>query len=1058
MAEAAGAKTKGSAIAPQARVHDLDRAWLDTTKPDPGIVFPTPGYLPRTKSLELGVVRKSEQVVKVRLNGEPVQPIHRRPAIGNGKGSLFLDIWTGAALRIGDNQVEVEIHSADGDLVLEDSAVISYNDRIDQLGIVEGKSDLTTDGRRSPHLVFEARNHQGARLHPGTMVAISVAPPFEFIGETPEDAPTRRRSATVDSDGLFRLDLAPVRASGTAEFTISTDDGPVTTTAYISAADRPWLIVGLAEGTAAHASISRHMTSLRDTEIAKLGDIEVHGRISLFAEGVIDGKWLTTLRYDSGIASADRDFFAIDPDAQYIVYGDASTEGDAAQSRHALYLRLKSERDELLYGDFSTDLTVGSGEYARRLTGGRLTHDGETIDVQAFAASTAQVFRKDIFAANGTSGPFDLLAENISPFSERVRVETSARTDSERLVETRSLKRGQDYDIDYDAGRIFLAEPLLARDSELNTNALVVEYEVEEAGDEGLLVGGRIATETRFGLKLGASAVHEEHVAGTDGAAQIYGADASLDLGPSWTARLGFAHSSQEASDTLEAGASAHSAELGLTGKLDGGSIEIYARSQDTNFGIDNQRPDGEADQLVSAGVTADILLSEKVWEGEEGQEHSSALALQAEGKTEINLDTEARRDSAEAMILRSQDSVVRGGGLRFERNDLGTGAPTTSSLKALGVAQWRSPDDRLFLGVGQELTLSESGAFDGVDRGTIEAEYRFSDAVTLRAGHEIAIGDDLRANILTFGSRITPWNGSTIDVGALRAGAGGVSHLVGHAGVNQEFRLSEAWSINAGIEGQKDLSDASEGPIALAGLSNPRLSEGYTSASLGAKHTGEHHTFGAGLEHRISETSRGTRLRFTAAGEASSKDDFGLSASFYRGTTASGAAERDYQVKASLAHRPRDDRKSLLDHFELRLEDEGAGTRLTALNSIFHAHEFAPGRHLNLRHGLKYASFDFGEDSYSDVLNLIGAEYRHDLSDWLDAGLHGSVLHSMETRTTRYSAGASIGFTPFDNGWISVGYNLAGFEDEDFSANGYTDQGAFVQFRMKFDANTLRR
>ena len=65
---------------------------------------------------------------------------------------------------------------------------------------------------------------------------------------------------------------------------------------------------------------------------------------------------------------------------------------------------------------------------------------------------------------------------------------------------------------------------------------------------------------------------------------------------------------------------------------------------------------------------------------------------------------------------------------------------------------------------------------------------------------------------------------------------------------------------------------------------------------------------------------------------------------------------------------------------------------------------------------------------------------------------MHGAALWSAEGRTSDFSAGVSVGLTPFKNGWLSVGYNVTGFRDEDFSENGYTNEGAFVQFRFKID------
>jgi hypothetical protein len=72
-------------------------------------------------------------------------------------------------------------------------------------------------------------------------------------------------------------------------------------------------------------------------------------------------------------------------------------------------------------------------------------------------------------------------------------------------------------------------------------------------------------------------------------------------------------------------------------------------------------------------------------------------------------------------------------------------------------------------------------------------------------------------------------------------------------------------------------------------------------------------------------------------------------------------------------------------------------------------------------------------------------------ISRW-DIGLRGSTLHSWGADTLDYSAGASVGFNAMKNTWVSVGYNLLGFWDQDFSRSGYTAHGAFVRFRIKFD------
>jgi hypothetical protein len=54
-------------------------------------------------------------------------------------------------------------------------------------------------------------------------------------------------------------------------------------------------------------------------------------------------------------------------------------------------------------------------------------------------------------------------------------------------------------------------------------------------------------------------------------------------------------------------------------------------------------------------------------------------------------------------------------------------------------------------------------------------------------------------------------------------------------------------------------------------------------------------------------------------------------------------------------------------------------------------------------------------------------------------------------------SVGVDLGVTVARNVWVSIGYNFAGFRDDDFEASRYTAQGPFVKFRMKADQDTFR-
>jgi hypothetical protein len=108
-----------------------------------------------------------------------------------------------------------------------------------------------------------------------------------------------------------------------------------------------------------------------------------------------------------------------------------------------------------------------------------------------------------------------------------------------------------------------------------------------------------------------------------------------------------------------------------------------------------------------------------------------------------------------------------------------------------------------------------------------------------------------------------------------------------------------------------------------------------------------------------------------------------------------------------------------------------------------------------SLYYGSKYVLDSFGGTDYSGYTHIAGLEWRHDITPRIDVGLRGSLLHSWNTDDYQHSIGPVIGYSPFDNAWFSVGYNLSGFRDRDFETTHYTTQGPFLTLRFKFDQST---
>ena len=85
-----------------------------------------------------------------------------------------------------------------------------------------------------------------------------------------------------------------------------------------------------------------------------------------------------------------------------------------------------------------------------------------------------------------------------------------------------------------------------------------------------------------------------------------------------------------------------------------------------------------------------------------------------------------------------------------------------------------------------------------------------------------------------------------------------------------------------------------------------------------------------------------------------------------------------------------------------------------------------------------------------------MAADFRFDLNNMIEVGAAGSIRHGVRGSSFAFSAGPSVGIRPFDNGWLSVGWNVVGFHDRDFSEDRYTRSGPYVTMRVKFDQLSL--
>ncbi|MDX1815576.1 MAG: OmpA family protein, partial [Thermodesulfobacteriota bacterium] len=151
-----------------------------------------------------------------------------------------------------------------------------------------------------------------------------------------------------------------------------------------------------------------------------------------------------------------------------------------------------------------------------------------------------------------------------------------------------------------------------------------------------------------------------------------------------------------------------------------------------------------------------------------------------------------------------------------------------------------------------------------------------------------------------------------------------------------------------------------------------------------------------------------------------------------------------------------------LLSSLRFKLEQiNGAGTedeRKNLISSTEASYRLSPRLNLLGKYAGKYAweSLEGGDfTSYTDLI-LTGATY--DLTDRWDVGVAGKIMNQYETGMHSIGAVVKTGYRVYQNLVAGVGYNLSRMDDKDLSGSNYQSHGPFVELKIKFDENTLKR
>lgn len=1030
---------------------------IDSLLPGREWLLPSVDFAPPIPALHIAIKHAPGDSVRLTLNGAPVPDVTREQTLADVQGTLQVSRWRGVTVTEGENRLRAVLSDAGGREVARLERTLHYGGIPVRAELEAAASTLVADGRTRPVLAVRLYDRFGRPARPGLAGTFRVEPPnrawaeVNALRDNPLTAVAPREPTwMVDETGLARLELEPTSQAGAAVARLNFGRiGGHEVRAWLAPAARDWVLVGLASGTAAWREADHRIEPLPDGLPADGYDDE--GRVAFFAKGRIRGDWLLTLAYDSDRAhdtARERVLGAIDPDAYYTLYGDASETREDAPTRRKLYVKLERGQANALFGDFETGYTVTElSRYSRTLNGVRVEGGAEALHASAFAARGAEELGRDVFQGDGTSGPYRLQSRRLVVGSDRVRIEVRDRFQSEVVLETKTLQRGLDYDIEYLDGTIFFRRPVPSRSENFDPVYVIVEYETVGTGEEVTTAGARATYELAQGIEVGATVVHE---GGTAGSRQLGGLDARVRFGEATEVRIEAARTRSE-DPTRPADGLAYVAEIAHVSEA--AEARAYVREQEAGFGLGQQ--------------TATEAGTRKF--GAEGRVRLTDLwSVRAVGYEQQSLETRDERRLGEGEVRFAGLRNNAGVGLRSVR-DVRDGVDQQSDQAFAGVTH-DLYDGRVLLKASAEAALGgRDTSRDFPDRSRVGADWRFLPDYVAFAEYERARSSVEAQDLTRVGVRAQPWAGGQLESALNDAATENGARLYSSLGVTQSWRRGERWTYDVGLERAATLRGGDLPPLVgvrppvggvAPGIAAP--ADDFTAAFLGAGFRGVDWSASGRLERREGRDEDRSLLsvgvyRETRAGQAFAMTLRLEDAASAGDATGFGSDATLGDTRLSWAYRPDGSRWIVLDRLDLLFEERGTSRSARIVNNLHANAQLDARTQLGAQLGLRYAHQQFDADDYTSVAVLAGIDARRDLDSRWDVGAQATVFSTPDAGTQEHSFGLDVGRRFGPRLWVSVGWNFTGFSDSDFSRERYTAQGPFVRFRLHVDEGALK-
>lgn len=1049
---------------------EFDLAWLRTQPAEFAIAWPRTDHNPRIPSISVAIVHPQDQRPALVVDGVLVNPISYEGSVVDNDRALAVSHWRNVSISEATSVLTASLSSNAANPEASASAPLSrevhFGGAPVRAEFLPELSYLVADGITPPMLAVRLFDREGRPARPGLTGEYALDGKFAPINEARllgllENAGQAGvQRYRVRNNGIAYIQLEPTSQTGELSLRFEFDQHRRDTLrARIIPGQRDWILVGLAEGVFSSNSSDVDDALLPNSDLAA-GSL-TDGRIAFYAKGMVKGEWLLTAAYDTDKQREGQIRQQIDPNRFYTLYGDGTEQRYDAESQRKLYLKLERGQFSGLFGDFDTGFDrTEYARYARTVNGLQVGHHGRRWQLQGFAAETSQQLVRDELRGDGTSGIYRLNNRSLLINSERIAIVVRNRFRPQEVESTTTLVRYRDYSIDYQRGTLLFKQPVFSQDEQFNPIYIEAQYEVEDAaGNEELVAGARIA----YRLDDQDSEVAITYVKDENRSAggELMGIDARWEFRPGTRVEAELASTdTKPGANNADTSGEAYRLELLHQGERVAG--RAYLRHQESNFGLGQQAAIGVGSRTY--GVEGEYQVNAK-------------LSVRAEAFAQQDLDQDTQRQ-----IVGIQGQYVAGPtryalGLRAVQEetvaaaDTGTNAGSNerdATQVTAGVSR-RLLGSRLTLRADTEVSFGDAENTDYPSRAILGAQYDLNNRVALIGEQEFSWSDERDTQDTRVGFKARPWTGADFVSNVARQTSENGERLFATTGLLQQWRLSERWLLDFGMDRVQTLKqpEAADDANQLSFRpTNPTASgsfdQDFTAAFMGATYRRDSWDLMSRLEFHAGDVSDKWNFLLGANRQLADGKIVSASAAVLNEELTNGDSRDTVDARVGLAWRPVDKDWLFLNRLDLRQEtvfSAGFDTRTRKWVDNFNANYRPNDRdQLSIKAGLKYVMSNFDSAEYDSFTGLLGLEYRHDFGKRWDVGAQATVLRSFASKTQQYSAGVSVGLALFDRTWTSLGYNVVGFSDEDFGAAEYTSQGWYLKVRLRLDQDLMRR